>query len=81
MVIYVLDIINNALRNNNYYICLYKNNIYLYNYLEILSFNNNLIMIKFDSFNLKIKGNNMLIKNIMEKELIISGNILGVSYE
>ena len=79
--IYVLDIINNALRNNNYYICLYKNNIYMYNYLEILSFNNNLIMIKFDNFNLKIKGNDMLIKHIEEKELIISGNIIGVSYE
>lgn len=77
----MLEIINNALRNNNYYICLYKNNIYLYNYKDILSFNNNLIMIKFDNFNLKIKGSNMLIKHMQEKELIISGNIIGVFYE
>lgn len=78
---HMLDIINSALRNNNYYICLYKNNIYLYNYIDILSFDNNLIMVKFDSFNLKIKGSNMLIKHMQEKELIISGNIVGVSYE
>lgn len=77
----MLDIINSALRNNNYYICLYKNNIYLYNYIDILSFDNNLIMIKFDIFNLKIKGSNMLIKHMQEKELIIFGNIVGVSYE
>ena len=47
----MLEIINNALRNNNYYICLYKNNIYLYNYKDIISFDNNLIMVKFDNFN------------------------------
>ena len=51
---HMLDIINSALRNNNYYICLYKNNIYLYNYIDILSFDNNLIMIKFDNFNLNL---------------------------
>ena len=81
MVMHMLEIINNALRNSYYYICLYKNNIYLYNYKDIISFDNNLIMIKFDSFNLKIKGSNMLIKHMQEKELIISGNIVGVSYE
>ena len=60
---HMLDIINSALRNNNYYICLYKNNIYLYNYIDILSFDTNLIMVKFDNFNLKFKVSNQLIKN------------------
>lgn len=77
----MLDIIDNMMRSNNYYICLYNNYIYIFNYLSIISFDNNLIMVKFDKFNLKIKGFNMLIKKMEEKELVIYGNILGVNYE
>ena len=77
----MLDIINNMMRSNNYYICLYNNYIYIFNYLSIISFDNNLIMLKIDKFNLKIKGSNMLIKKMEEKELLIYGNILGVNYE
>lgn len=77
----MLDIIDNMMRSNNYYICLYNNYIYIFNYLSIISFDNNLIMVKFDKFNLKIKGCNMLIKKMEEKELVIYGNILGVNYE
>ena len=77
----MLDIIDNMMRSNNYYICLYNNYIYIFNYLSIISFDNNLIMVKFAKFNLKIKGSNMLIKKMEEKELLIYGNILGVNYE
>ena len=77
----MLDIIDNMMRSNNYYICLYNNYIYIFNYLSIISFDNNLIMLKFDKFNLKIRGSNMLIKKMEEKEPVIYGNILGVNYE
>ena len=53
--------------------------------IDLLKVNNknktDLVNEKFDNFNLKIKGSNMLIKHMQEKELIISGNIVGVSYE
>ena len=77
----MLEIFNNALRNKNYYICLYQNHIYIYNYEEILSFTNDIILVKIDNFNLKIKGTNMHIKKMEHSELLISGLISGVSYE
>lgn len=77
----MLDIINNALRNNKYYICLYNDNVYIYNYLEILSFTDNLIYIKLNDCNLKIKGNNLKMIKMEKNELLFKGEIIGVSYE
>ena len=79
--ILLLDIFNNALSNNDYYICLYKNHLYIYKYLEIVTFNNDLIIIKIPNTNLKIKGNNMLIKKMHQHELLIEGEIKSASYE
>ncbi len=77
----MLDIINNTLRNQEYYICLYNNSVYIYNYIEILNFNNDLIMIKVKNHNLKIRGTKMNIKKMENKELLIEGLITGVTYE
>ena len=77
----MLEIFSNALRNKDYYICMYHNNIYIYNYTEIISFNNDIILVKINDFNLKIKGTNLHIKKMENKELLISGLISGVSYE
>lgn len=77
----MLDIINEALRNQNYYICLYKNHIYIYNFDEILTFEEDIIMIKINNNNIKIKGNKMHIKKLEHKELLITGIIYGVTYE
>ena len=77
----MLEIFNNVLRCNDYYICLYQNNIYIYNYEEILSFTNDIILVKLKEFNVKIKGTNLHIKKMENKEILISGLISGVSYE
>ena len=77
----MLEIINNALRCNNYYICLYQNHIYIYNYQEILSFNNDIILIALDSIKVKIKGSNLHIIKMEHNEILINGLISGVSYE
>ena len=77
----MLDIINNALRDNNYYICMYNNHVYIYNYEEIISFNNDVILVKKDNFKIKIKGSNLHIIKMEHNELLINGLISGVSYE
>ena len=77
----MLDVINNALRNNNYYICLYDNKVYIYNYLEIVSFNNDLIKVNLEGTSVKVKGQSMLIKKMHLHELLIEGNIESVKYE
>ena len=51
----MLDIIKNGLRNNDYYICLYPKHIYIYNYIEIITFTNEFIIISFSDFNNQYK--------------------------
>jgi len=77
----VLDVINNALNNYDYYLCLYNNHLYVNNYLEIITFSNDLIIIKLTSCTIKIKGSEMRIKKMHIHELLIEGLISGVSYE
>lgn len=77
----MLDIINNALRNTDYYVCLYSDKVYIYNYQEIISFNNDLIKIALTNCSIKIKGKKMLIKKMHVHELLIEGDIESVKYE
>ncbi len=77
----MLEIFNNALRSKNYYICMYQNHVYIYHYEEILSFNNDIILIKLSNTNIKIKGSNLHIVKMENGELLVSGLISGVIYE
>lgn len=81
MVIIMLEIFSNALRNKDYYICIYDQNIYIYNYEEILNFSNNQIYLKLNNQNIIIKGNDLHITKMENHELLINGSIQGVSYE
>ncbi len=77
----MLDIISNTLKNNDYYVVLYNNKIYIYNYIEIVAFNSSLIIIRLPKETLKIKGQQMLIKKMVTRELLIEGDIESVKYE
>ena len=77
----MLNIIDNALRDKSYYICLYDNNINIYNYECILSFSDKVILVKLANQNIKIKGLNLKIKRLEKVELLIEGIISGVLYE
>ncbi|MDD4705812.1 MAG: YabP/YqfC family sporulation protein [Bacilli bacterium] len=77
----MLEVINNALSNYDFYICLYDNKVYIYNYQEIISFNNDLIKVRLKDKIIKIKGSKMLIEKMHLHELLIKGLIGSVSYE
>lgn len=78
----MLDVINNALKNNDYYIVFYSNKVYIYNYQEIISFNSAIILIRLtNKLRIKIKGKDLLITKMVFKELLISGNIESADYE
>lgn len=77
----MLEIFNNALRDNKFYICMYPNHVYIYNYEEIISFNNDIILIRLNNLKVKIKGSKLHILKMENNELLVSGLISGVTYE
>lgn len=74
----MLDIIKHYLKDEDYFISLYKNNIYFYKYIDILKFTEKLISVKFDKFIINVSGDNLCIKKMEKCELLISGNIMNV---
>ena len=74
----MLDIIKHYLKDEDYFISLYKNNIYFYKYIDILKFTENLISVKFDKFIINVSGDNLCIKKMEKSELLVSGNIMKV---
>lgn len=77
----MLNVIDNALRDKNYYICLYESYVYVYNYELIISFGKNSITLKFSDKKVSINGTDLKIKKLMTKELLIEGDIKSVKYE
>ena len=52
-----------------------KNKIDICNYESIGYLDNNLIMINYDSGEIKIKGENLVVSKLMNDEILISGDI------
>ena len=71
------------LYDKNYFITMYENFLYIYNFQEIITLTNELIMLSIENFKIKITGSDLKIKKINSSELLIEGNIisLGKIYE
>lgn len=74
----MLDIIKHYLKNEDYFISLYKSYVYFYKYLGIIKFTDKEISVKFDKFIINIIGDNLIIKRMEKVELLVSGNIMKV---
>lgn len=71
----MLEIFRNYLKEEEYYIILYSNFIYIYKYIDIIKFTDSYISLKLNKFNINIYGNDLLIKKMEKKELLIKGII------
>ena len=71
----IRDNLKNFLYDQEYYIDLYQDYIHLYDYEKLVSLTSTSIEIKFKSFLLKVKGQNLRIKNMDKKEMLIKGLI------
>ena len=56
------------LYDKNYFITMYENFLYIYNFQEIITLTNELIMLSIENFKIKITGS----------ELLIEGNIISI---
>lgn len=79
---HVKDTLINFLYDQEYFITIYNNHIYIFNYLSILELSRDVIILKLNKFNLRIEGNDLYIKKLLPKELLIQGSIknVGITY-
>lgn len=66
------------LYDKNYFITMYENFLYIYNFQEIITLTNELIMLSIENFKIKITGSDLKIKKIYSSELLIEGNIISI---
>ena len=52
--------------------------VYVYNFQEIITLTNELIMLSIENFKIKITGSDLKIKKINSSELLIEGNIISI---
>ena len=72
------EYLKNFLYDKNYFITMYENFLYIYNFQEIITLTNELIMLSIENFKIKITGSDLKIKKINSSELLIEGNIISI---
>ena len=77
------EILSDFLYDKKYYIIMYEENIYIFNYIDIEFVSKNKIIIKMEKFNILIKGIDLEIIKLFDKEMVIKGciNDIGKIYE
>lgn len=65
------------IKDEEFRFTVYKNKIHVINYKKIITLKNDFISIMGD-FNINIFGNNLVLKRLMDKELLIIGTIYNV---
>lgn len=68
------------IKDNDYLIGIYEHIIYIYNYDNIIDINISSIKIKLKNRNLLIKGDNLYVKKLENKEISIKGNFKGIEF-
>ena len=65
------------IKDEEFRFTVYKNKIHVINYKKIITLKNDFISIM-GEFNINISGNNLVLKRLMDKELLIIGTIYNV---
>lgn len=81
-----MNLFNNIktfLYDKTYFITFYEEAVHIYGYEEILKFNEDILVFKFKTFKLILKGNDFLVKKLLDKEILVYGliNNMSVIYE
>ncbi len=71
----MIENIKDFLIDKDYYIDIFEDKLHVFNYKKLLKLNDETIELLFEQFVLEVKGNNVKIIEMNDKELMISGVI------
>lgn len=63
------------IKDEEFRINIYHNRINIVNYLDVISLDEDRVSIKYNEGNIVIKGEDLLVKKILDKEILIIGSI------
>lgn len=67
--------ITSYIKDNEFKINIYHNKINIVNYLDIISLEDSRVSIRYSEGNIVIKGKNLLVKKLLDQEILITGSI------
>ncbi len=68
------------IKDTKFKITIFENKIDIANYKEIIIFEENKIVINCNTFNISIKGNNLIINKVYDNEVLVEGNITNIEF-
>lgn len=74
----MLKEINNYINDKSFKLNLYKDKLNIVNYKKLLSLEENYISVLLDNKKIIVKGNNLYLVKILDKELLIKGHIKNI---
>ena len=74
----MMNNIKSFLYDKDYFINIFDNYIHVFNYLDLNNFSDEQISLKMENFNLLIKGKNLSIVKMAQKEILIEGILKGI---
>ena len=74
----MFDRVKNFVLDNEFKLTFYKNKIHIINYVDIISLSDNRISLVIPNAKLIIKGDNLLLNKLLDKEILISGKLLSI---
>ncbi|MCH5166460.1 MAG: YabP/YqfC family sporulation protein [Erysipelotrichales bacterium] len=76
----MLDIIKSYFNKEDFYLIITNSNLYIKNYNKIINIEPTEIIININEQLLKINGQNLTLKRIVSKDLVVNGTIESVKY-
>lgn len=77
----MFDRVKNFVLDNEFKLTFYKNKIHIINYVDIISLSDNRISLVIPNAKLIIKGDNLLLNKLLDKEILISGKLLSIEVD
>lgn len=75
---HIKDNLINFLYDKDYFITLYDEYVHIFNYQELISLSDTLIILRLNQFKINITGKNLFITKMLPNEILIKGTILGL---
>lgn len=70
--------VRDYIQDNEFRLILFNDRIYAINYLDILSLEDERISLKTDQSRIIVKGKNLTLNKLLDKEVLIGGEVLNI---